>query len=78
MEMVINNKSFVAMSEFDMFEIDGGAWGWKQWTAAGLIVVGGACAVVGTWCPGLWGISGKAWTTAGAILSTGGGVLAIG
>lgn len=40
MEMAINNKSFVAMSEFDMFEIDGGVNWWG--VASGVFTCVGA------------------------------------
>ena len=70
--------AFDQLSFDEMMLVDGGAWGWRQWTACGLIIGGAACAIVGIYCPVLWGIPAKAWSAAGVILSASGGVLAIG
>lgn len=81
MELVISNKSFFDMSEFDMFEIDGGAWGLKQWVAAGLITAGAVCGVVAIFCPpsalGTATLASKCWGAAGVILSGAGGIVAL-
>lgn len=69
---------WTALSNQELFSVDGGAWGAKQWTACGLIVAGAACGVVGIWCPALWGGTAKSWGTAAAILGAAGGITAIG
>lgn len=44
MEMTINNKAFVDISGFDMFNIDGGIdWGW---IGSGVAVAGAGCFAI--------------------------------
>lgn len=76
--MTLNMGPFATLSCDEMFIVDGGAWGARQWTAAGLIVAGGVCLVVSIWCPPAAAGAAKAWGTAGTVLATAGGVLAIG
>ena len=72
---------WATLTEEEMFAVDGGAWGAKQWTACGLIVAGADCAIVSIAIPpaaaGGMTTAAKCWATAGVVLSASGGIVAI-
>lgn len=72
---------YVEVTDNEMEYLDGSKWGWRQWTAAGLIALGAICVVVSIFIPptsaGTMTLAAKLFAAAGAVLSAGGGILAI-
>jgi hypothetical protein len=44
-------STYVDINDQEMEYLDGGRWGWKEWTILGCAVVAAGCAIGAVFCP---------------------------